>query len=273
MPATAFRPVEGAEPIPGYRLEALLGRGGFGEVWRASAPGGFRVALKFLAAEEAGAERELRALRTLQQLRDGHLLCLFGVWRIAGFFVLAMELADGTLMDRLERCREQGVPGVPREELLRCFEQAARGLDFLNEPNHVLEAGGKAVAIQHGDVKPQNLLMGTACKVADFGLLRSIGGNSPQKTFSMTAGYAAPEVFAGQPSRASDQYSLAVSWCQLRGGRVPFEGGPLQLLYAHSRTRPDLSMLPQAERSAVARALSKKPKDRWPSCAAFVEAL
>jgi len=100
MPATAFRPVEGAEPIPGYRLEALLGRGGFGEVWRASSPGGFHVALKFLVSGEAGAERELR---TLRKLREGHLLCLFGVWRIAGFFVLAMELADRTLMDRLKQ--------------------------------------------------------------------------------------------------------------------------------------------------------------------------
>jgi formylglycine-generating enzyme required for sulfatase activity len=274
MPVTAFRPAEGAEPIPGYRLEALLGRGGFGEVWRASAPGGFHVALKFLAAEEAGAERELRALRTLQQLRDGHLLHLFGVWRVADCFVLAMELADRTLMDRLGECRAQGLSGVPRDELLRCFEQAARGLDYLNEPNHVLEVGGKPVAIQHADVKPQNLLLvGTACKVGDFGLLRCLGNSDSQKSRSMTPAYAPPEVFDGKPTRTSDQYSLAVSWCLLRGGRLPFEGGPLQLLHAHAELPPDLSMLPGAERPAAARALSKEAQDRWPSCAAFVEAL
>src|SRR5579884_1873519 len=274
MPAAAFRPVEGAEPIPGYRLEALLGRGGFGEVWRASSPGGFHVALKFLAADEAGAERELRALRTLQRLRDGHLLHLFGVWRVAGSFVLAMELADGTLLDRLEECRARGLPGVPRDELLRCFEQAARGLDYLNEPKHALEDGGKPVAVQHGDVKPQNLLLvGTACKLGDFGLMRCLGDSASQKSSSMTAAYAPPEVFDGKPSRSSDQYSLAVSWCLLRGGRLPFEGSPLQLLYAHARTPPDLSMLPEAERPAVERALSKAPKDRWPNCTAFLEAL
>ena len=67
--------------------------------------------------------------------------------------------------------------------------------------------------------------MGTACKVGDFGLLRCPGGPA-QKTSSMTAAYAPPEVFEGKPSRSSDQYSLAVTWCQLRGGLLPFEGGP-----------------------------------------------
>ena len=129
MTATAFRPEKGAEPIAGYRLEALLGRGGFGEVWRARAPGGFPVALKFLAADAAGSERELRSLQMLQQVRDGHLLGLFGVWPLPGFFVLAMELADGTLLDRLNACRRQGLPGIPRDELLDYFQQAARGID------------------------------------------------------------------------------------------------------------------------------------------------
>src|SRR4051812_1997804 len=96
MTAAPFRPDVGAEPMTGYRLEAFLGRGAFGEVWSATAPGGFRVALKFLAAASAGAARELRALRMLQGIRDGHLLSLSGVWQIPGYFVLVMELADGS---------------------------------------------------------------------------------------------------------------------------------------------------------------------------------
>jgi serine/threonine protein kinase len=272
MPVAAFRPSEGAEPISGYRLEAFLGRGGFGEVWRASAPGGFKVALKFLAADEAA--RELKSLQMLQRIRDGHLLGLHGVWAVPGFFVLAMELADRTLMDRLKECREQGLPGIPRDELLRYFEQARAGLDFLNEPRHVLAEGGAPTSLGHGDVKPQNLLLvGSACKVGDFGLLRRLSATASQKTCNLTPAYAPPEAFEGRPTVQSDQYSLAVSWCQLRGGRLPFVGDRVQVMAGHMRQPPDLSMLPEGERSAVRRALAKDPARRWPSCRAFVEAL
>jgi formylglycine-generating enzyme required for sulfatase activity len=185
-----------------------------------------------------------------------------------------MELADGTLMDRLIACREQGQPGVPRDDLLRWFAQAAEGLDFLNEPCHVLAPGGKPSAIQHGDVKPQNLLLvGSLCKVGDFGLLRVLNDTVAHTSASRTPAYAPPEVSEGNPSPRSDQYALAVSWCQCRGDRLPFAGGPSQLVLAHLRQPPDLSMLPEGERPVVARALSKKPEARWSSCRAFLQAL
>jgi serine/threonine protein kinase len=275
MNAALFRPAAGAEPVPGYRLEALLGRGGFGEVWRAAAPGGFQVALKFLPADEAASERELKSLQLLQGVRDGHLLALFGVWAVPGWFVLAMELADRTLMDRLNDCLRHGLPGVPRTELLRCFGHAAQGLDFLNAARHILVEGGQPARIQHGDVKPQNLLLvGDTCKLGDFGLARRLAATAVAKhTASLTPAYAPPEVFEGRSALPSDQYSLAVTWCQLRGGRLPFEGGPAQLMAGHMLKPPDLSMLPEAERAAVARALSKKPEERWPTCRAFVDEL
>jgi formylglycine-generating enzyme required for sulfatase activity len=275
MTAVAFRPQPGAEPVPGYRLEAQLGKGGFGEVWRAVGPGGFKVALKFLPAHEAAAQRELESLRALQELRDLHLLTVFGAWRVPGFHLVAMELADRTLLDRLRQCLKQSLPGVPREELLDYFRQAAAGLDFLNERRHALGPGGAVVSLSHGDVKPHNLfLVGSGCKVGDFGLLRAMAHTVvARSTGTMTLAYSAPETFNGKVARSSDQYALAVSWCQLRGGRLPFEGEPGEVAAGHLLKAPDLSMLPAAESPALERALSKRPEGRWPSCRAFVQAL
>jgi formylglycine-generating enzyme required for sulfatase activity len=275
MNAAPFRPVEGAEPIPGYFLDAFLGEGGSGEVWRARGPGDVRVALKFLPADAEAAERELQALRMLLNVRDSHLLSIFGVWPITGCHVLAMELADGTLADRLKECRREGLPGVPRDELLRYFAQAAEGLDFLNEPRHFLSPGAAPVSIGHGDIKPQNLLLvGKGVKVGDFGLARALERSLASKiTRSMTPAYVAPEGLRGEVSRWSDQYSLAVTWCELRGGRLPFGGGLWEQLDGRRQGLPDLTMLAEEERAAVGRALSKQPRDRWPTCRAFIEAL
>src|SRR5206468_3969571 len=71
-------------------------------------------------------------------------------------------------------------------------------------------------------------------------------------------------------SGRSDQYSLAVTYCQLRGGRLPFAGQTSVVMAGHLVGDPDLAMLPEPERAAVARALSKDPAERWPDCRAFV---
>ena len=64
----------GEEPIPGYRLERLLGRGGFGEVWRATAPGGTRTALKFLNVAGKHGLKEFRAVQRVKNIIHPHLV-------------------------------------------------------------------------------------------------------------------------------------------------------------------------------------------------------
>ncbi len=264
----------GQRPLPDYELVGLLGRGGFGEVWKARGPGGFHVALKFVRLGQRAGATELRALELMKDVRHPNLLPLFGAWQQGGLLILAMELADGTLLNRLLRAQADGHPGIPPDELLEHLRDAARGLDFLNDRRLAAEGGGEIVGIQHKDVKPQNLLLvGGAVKVADFGLAKVLEHSVTAATGGLTPSYAAPEFFDNKATRWSDQYSLAVTYCQLRGGQLPYEGSALEVMAGHVMRPPDVSMLPEAERPAVARALAKKPEERWPSCRAFAEAL
>ncbi len=262
-----------SEPIPGYRLVSRLGQGGFGQVWKATAPrrdagrAEVRRPRRPCGAGRAACPRPDEAAPT------SHLLCVFGSWQADGALVIAMELADRTLMDRFQEARAQGLPGIPRDELLAYLADAAQALDFLNQPQHRIGERGER-AIQHRDTKPHNLLLcGGGVKVGDFGLARCLEHSLTSHTGSLTVPYAAPEFFDGKTSSQSDQYSLAVTYCHLRGGRLPFEGSQAQIVAGHLRGQPDLSMLLPEEQPAVARALSKKPRDRWPTCGAFVEAL
>src|SRR5262245_28503332 len=138
----------GAEPVPDYCLVELLGRGGFGEVWKAKGPGGVPVAMKFVPQEEGAGALELRSLEFMKDIRHPHLLSIVGAWQCHGYVILAMELADRTLHEREKEALRQGLPGIPRGELLEYIREAAKGIDYLN-----------SLGIQHRDIKPQNLFL------------------------------------------------------------------------------------------------------------------
>ncbi|HEX4607054.1 MAG TPA: protein kinase, partial [Urbifossiella sp.] len=260
------------EPLPGYRLLERLGRGGFGEVWKVEAPGGLLKAMKFVfgdldAADEESrpAEQELKALRRVQTIRHPYVLSLERYDIIEGQLMIVMELADENLWDRFRRCRSQGLPGIPRDELLRYMEETAEALDLMN--NHY--------QIQHLDVKPQNLfIVFNHVKVGDFGLAKLLEGVRATVTGGVTPVYAAPETFEGYVSRFSDQYSLAIVFQELLTGTRPFTGANTrQLLMQHLNGTPDLAALPLGDRPVVNRGLSKKPDDRWPTCTDMIRAL
>lgn len=272
-PAGKISPAAGAMLVDGYVLEEKLGRGGFGEVWRALGPGGFRVAMKFIRLEGRAGHLEKRSLELMRQIQHPNLLALFGAWERHETLIIAMELGRCTLLQRLEEALDQGWLGIPPSELLEYMREAAKGIDYLNEPIHKM-GDSPAQGIQHRDIKPQNLLLvGTGVKVADFGLVKLLEQSVMEVSGSMTPAYAAPEQFNGQASRWSDQYSLAVTYCHLRGNALPFSGTAAQIIAGHVAKEPKLTMLPEAERPVVARALAKEPSQRFPHCKAFVEAL
>ncbi|HEY2882315.1 MAG TPA: protein kinase [Pirellulales bacterium] len=318
MSHTFHRYKIGDEPVPGYRLTGHLGAGGFGEVWKADAPGGTEVALKIIDLTGQQGVQEFASLRVVKKVRHPNLISLQAFWmkdeagqiideagQAAGieptankpgvdakrqtqsvgvaataFFVkpveliIAMQLGSMSLHKRLEDCREQGLPGVPVAELLEYLEQAARGIDFLNKPIHDLGKG--PVPIVHGDVKPHNILVvGDAAVVCDFGLARAVETLRKTSMAPVTVAYAAPESFKGKVTPTSDQYSLAITYVELRTGRLPFDETmtPYQVMEAHVLRALDFSRLPDPERQVVLRATENTPEDRWPSSRDLVLAL
>ncbi len=265
--------IRAGQKISGYRLIKRRGRGGVAEVWEAESPGGFRVALKLVHLSADLRSGELRALKITRGIRHPNLLLILGAWQIENLLVLSMELADRSLWDRFLEVNVQGLRGIARSELLVHLSSVAGAIDYLNDFSHSV-GGQHKVGIQHRDLKPQNiLLIGDCAKVADFGLARVMEQNVTSHTGPCTLPYASPEYFSGQTSRQSDQYALAVTYCQLRGGRMPFPGTTAQIAVGHLCSDPDLEGLPEPERPIVARALAKRPEDRWPNCRSFIDAL
>jgi serine/threonine protein kinase, bacterial len=271
--SSAFVLQPGEEPFPGYCLHLPLGRGGCGEVWEARGPEGQPVALKFMRCKNtAAAAKEVRSIQSLQELRHPHLLRVYQVFLQAGYVVVAMELADGSLMDVLDIYAADYQTAVQPELACQYLSQAAEALDFLNTRQHVHE--GRRVAFQHADVKPSNLLLcGETVKLADFGLSAAMTSGLETHGRAGTLDFAAPEVFRGQLSDKTDQYALAVTYCLLRGGRLPFDNSARRFTPTYSRGQPDLNMLSPPERPIIARALAVPPVRRWPSCGEFMAQL
>lgn len=268
-----FTKLVGSEPLPGYKLLEPLGRGGFGEVWKCEAPGGLLKAIKFVSGAETDdgrgemrLQQELSAFQEIKSIRHPFLLTLERVEIVGNELTMVMELADRQLQDRFRECKALGFPGIPRDELLAYFADAAEALDVIVAKYE----------LQHLDVKPANLfLVAGHVKVGDYGLVAKLDPDSSRGEHrGLTPKYVAPEVLRGQPGSRSDQYSLALVYQELLTGTFPYDGKtPQQLMMHHISTKPDLGRLPAGDRPIVRRALAKKPEERYSSCLAFVQAL
>lgn len=259
------------ELLPGYRLLEPLGRGGFGEVWKCEAPGGFFKAIKIVSGgdqlDEAGNAfaQERKSLDHIKTIRHPFLLSMDRVELVDGDLVIVMELADKSLRKVLEECQASGLPGIPHNELVGYLLEAAEALDLMNLQHQLL----------HLDIKPDNLfLVSHHVKVADFGLVKRATNSSYSQSGGMTPLYAAPERFKGTVSPSCDQYSLAIAYQELLTGTLPFAGKNWrQLLLQHCHEEPNLEKVPEEDRPILARALAKEHADRFPSCTDLVQAL
>lgn len=180
--------------------------------------------------------------------------------------IVAMELGQKTLDDRQKQCHEDKLVGIPVDELLPYMEHAARGLDYLHREG-----------IVHRDVKPHNImLVGEVSKVCDYGLVVTTDADLRNTSNAFTPLYASPEAVGEQPlTGRSDQYSLAVTYIELRTGKSPYAAETAASVYAAKETgKYDLSRIRKKRvRSVLRRALARNPNERFATCSEFVREL
>lgn len=293
MAHTFHRYKPGSEPVAGYKVTVCLGSGGFGEVWKGVGPGGTEVAIKIIDLTGQQGVQEFKSLRLVKKCTHPNLVPVHAFWlkdeegnvvndeqanlgggdvQMTAEFVkpveliIVMTLGKKCLNKRLHEVRDDGLPGIPPTELLDYMEGAARGIDYLNTQ----------VGIVHGDIKPHNILIvGDAAAVCDFGLARAVESLRKTSMAPMTVAYAAPESFRGKPTVKSDQYSLAMTYIELRTGRMPFDEGlsPFDLMNTHVTGQLNLDRLPPYEREVIRRGVALNPDDRWNNNRDFIRAL
>ena len=260
-----------AEWFGPYRLEELIGRGGMGEVFRATDTARKRVvALKRLPASLAADPSYQRRFRSeseiAAQLRSAHVIPIHDYGEINGQLYIDMRLVNGEdVADRLDR---RG-PMSPHAAV-DVVRQTASALDAAHAMNLI-----------HRDVKPSNILLSPEdgrdghdfVYLVDFGIARAadrVGELTGTGGVMGTPDYMAPERFEGSPiSHAVDVYALACVLHKLLTGGAPFRAESLAaLMYAHLTATPPRASLMRPGIPAhldwvIARGLAKDPRERF----------
>jgi eukaryotic-like serine/threonine-protein kinase len=263
------------EKIGQYEIRELLGEGGIGKVY-----GAFdtvlqrEVAIKTLRTEllsDANFVDRFRAEATsLARLNHPNITTLYSLVPDGDNLCMVMERVRGHTVDDI--LRKRGAPLAVRESLA-IIAQAADGLAYAH-----------SLGVIHRDIKPSNMMIGEngVLKIMDFGIARVRGSQRLTRSGSIvgTLAYMAPEQLRGdEGNEASDLYSLAIVLYEMLTGVPPFAADTdYDLMQAQIQQKPD-RLVPRVPgldvgvESAVLRALSKKPEQRFPSMRAFSDAL
>ncbi|MEV6275895.1 serine/threonine-protein kinase [Nocardia sp. NPDC051832] len=260
----------------GYTIERLLGQGGMGAVYQARHPRLPRqIALKLLN-RELFADSEIRArfereADLVAQLDHPNLVTVFDRGTEDDQLWISMQYIDGIDAASVD---PRTLPPVRAAQIIA---ETAAALDYAHRMN-----------ILHRDVKPANILLARTSGqervlLTDFGIARPREDTkhlTRTGSFTATLAFAAPEQLTGAHlDHRTDQYSLACSLYWLLSGTAPFESPHMAtVIQGHLQQQPPpLSGvrpgLPRELDDVLARALAKRPGDRYDSCAEFAAAV
>ena len=280
-----------ANPGPGARYELLvpIASGGMATVYvgRQFGAGGFQriVAIKRMHPHIAEST-ELTAMfrdeaRIASLIHHPNVVSIIDVYEADGEQLLVMDYVDGVSLGQLRKAvREKGLAFPPRVAL-RVLMEGLRGLHAAHEQK---DLDGVALEVVHRDATPHNILLGTegSVKVTDFGIARAA-----ERSAATTAGQAkgkfafmAPEQIAGgQMDRRVDIFAMGVVLWELLVGRPLFRGENDAIIIGQI-TSGDYTRLvdvqpevPKALDAIVMQALQPAAQERYPTAAAFADAL
>ena len=259
-----------------YVVERELGAGGMATVYLAhDVKHDRKVALKVLRPELAaviGAERFLGESKVTANLQHPHILPLHDSGEADTFLYYVMPYVEGqTLRDKLDHEKQLGI-----EDAVALARGVASALDYAHRHGVI-----------HRDIKPENVLLHDGQPlIADFGIALAVshagGARLTETGLSIgTPHYMSPEQAMGdrELDARSDVYSLGAMLYEMLTGDPPYTGSTAQAIVAKVITEkaPPVTAaretVPTHVAATIAKALNKLPADRFPSAAAFAEAL
>ncbi len=270
-----------------YELEALVGRGGMAEVFRAidqsPAHKGRKVAIKRLLPELSRdaqyQELFIGEADLSRMLHHPNIVEVYEAGSVNDQYYMAMEYIDGRDLGLVvRRCRE-------RKILLPIDFAVFLGvtlLDALSYAHHAKSPTGKELDIVHCDISPSNLFISRVgeIKLGDFGISKVAHERlEPGQTVWGKAYYLSPEALNGQIDAAADLWAATTTLYELLTNERPFTGSkPDEVLEAIKRANPKpvREQRPEVSESlnaAVMKGFSKDPGQRYPDAASYAEAL